>query len=176
MDNGDLSVAVPAEVSVERPKGKGHGDYATSVALQLAKPAGLPPRDVAALIKAQLERVEGIDSVEVAGPGFLNIWLSGDALGQVVGEILAAGAAYGTNAVTAGQNINLEFVSANPTGPVHLGSVRWAAVGDALARLLQASGAKVTREYYFNDHGAQIDRFARSLLAAARGEAAPEDG
>ncbi len=167
---------VPDEVTVERPKVKGHGDYATSVALQLAKPAGLPPRDVAALIKAQLERADGIDSVEIAGPGFLNIWLSGAALGQVVGEVLAAGAAYGTNEVAAGQNINLEFVSANPTGPIHIGGVRWAAVGDALARLLQASGAKVTREYYFNDHGAQIDRFARSLLAAARGEAAPEDG
>ena len=176
VDNGELSVPVPDEVTVERPKVKGHGDYATSVALQLAKPAGLPPRDVAALIKAQLERTDGIDSVEIAGPGFLNIWLSGDALGQVVGEVLAAGAAYGTNEVAAGQNINLEFVSANPTGPIHIGGVRWAAVGDALARLLQASGAKVTREYYFNDHGAQIDRFARSLLAAARGEAAPEDG
>ena len=176
VDNGELIVPVPDEVTVERPKVKGHGDYATSVALQLAKPAGLPPRDVAALIKAQLERADGIDSVEIAGPGFLNIWLSGDALGQVVGEVLAAGAAYGTNEVAAGQNINLEFVSANPTGPIHIGGVRWAAVGDALARLLQASGAKVTREYYFNDHGAQIDRFARSLLAAARGEAAPEDG
>ena len=176
VDNGDLSVAVPDEVTLERPKIKGHGDYATSVALQLAKPAGLPPRDVAALIKTQLERADGIDSVEIAGPGFLNIWLSGDALGQVVGEVLGAGAAYGTNETAAGQNINLEFVSANPTGPIHIGGVRWAAVGDALARLLQASGAKVTREYYFNDHGAQIDRFARSLLAAARGEAAPEDG
>ncbi|MGZ6792094.1 MAG: arginine--tRNA ligase [Mycobacteriales bacterium] len=176
VDNGELGVPVPDEVALERPKSKEHGDYATSVALQLAKPAGLPPRQVAELLRARLEQVAGIDTVEVAGPGFLNIRLSGDALGQVVGQVLAAGASYGTNDQAAGQNVNLEFVSANPTGPIHIGGVRWAAVGDSLARLLQASGAKVHREYYFNDHGAQIDRFARSLLAAAKGEPAPEDG
>jgi arginyl-tRNA synthetase len=176
VDNGDLSVPVPDDVALERPKVKDHGDYATSVALQLAKPAGMPPRKVAELLKARLEVVDGIDSVEIAGPGFLNFRLSGDALGQVVGQVLSAGAAYGSNDQAAGQNVNLEFVSANPTGPIHIGGVRWAAVGDALARLLQASGAKVHREYYFNDHGAQIDRFARSLLAAAKGEPAPEDG
>jgi arginyl-tRNA synthetase len=176
VDNGDLSVPVPDEVVIERPKVKEHGDYATNVALQLAKPAGRPPREVAQLLASRLELADGIDSVEVAGPGFLNIRLSGDALGQVAKQVVAAGAAYGTNDRASGQHINLEFVSANPTGPIHLGSVRWAAVGDALARLLQASGAKVTREYYFNDHGEQIDRFARSLLAAAKGEPAPQDG
>ena len=176
MDNGELSVPVPDEVSVERPRVKEHGDYATSVALQLAKPAGKAPRQVAELIAARLQLADGVDSVEIAGPGFLNIRLSGDALGQVAKQVVAAGSAYGSNEQASGQNINLEFVSANPTGPIHIGGVRWAAVGDALARLLQASGAKVTREYYFNDHGAQIDRFARSLLAAALGQPAPEDG
>ena len=176
VDNGSLSVPVPQTVVVERPKVKEHGDYATNVALTLAKAAGKPPRDVAALVATELEKVDGIDSVEVAGPGFLNVRLSGDALAAVVPAVIAAGAAYGSNDQAAGQNINLEFVSANPTGPIHIGGVRWAAVGDALARLLQASGAKVTREYYFNDHGAQIDRFARSLLAAAKGEPPPEDG
>ena len=176
VDAGDLSVPVPAEVAVERPKVKEHGDYATNVALTLAKPAGKPPQDVAGLLAGELIKAQGIDSVEVAGPGFLNIRLAGDALASVVPAVLAAGAAYGSNDQAAGQTINLEFVSANPTGPIHIGGVRWAAVGDALARLLQASGAKVTREYYFNDHGAQIDRFARSLLASAKGEPAPEDG
>ena len=176
VDNGELSVSVPAQVSVERPKVKEHGDYATNVALQLAKPAGTSPRHVAELLAPRLQQAAGVESVEIAGPGFLNIRLSGDALGQVVRQVVAAGSAYGSNDRAAGQNINLEFVSANPTGPVHIGGVRWAAVGDALARLLQASGAKVTREYYFNDHGAQIDRFARSLLAAATGQPAPENG
>jgi len=176
VDNGELDVPVPAEVVVERPKVKEHGDYATNVALQLAKAAGKSPREIAQLVAVRLEKAEGIDSVEVAGPGFLNIRLAGAALGDTARQVVAAGSAYGTNEQAAGQNVNLEFVSANPTGPIHIGGVRWAAVGDALARLLQASGAKVTREYYFNDHGAQIDRFARSLLAAAKGEPAPEDG
>jgi len=173
--SGDLAVEVPETVVVERPKVREHGDYATNVALQLAKAAGRPPRDVAQVLARHVED-PGISSVEIAGPGFLNFRLSGDAIGDVVKKVVAAGAAYGTNDRAAGQRINLEFVSANPTGPIHIGGVRWAAVGDALARLLEASGASVTREYYFNDHGAQIDRFARSLLAAAKGEPAPEDG
>ncbi len=176
VDNGELSVPVPDVVVVERPKNRDHGDYATNVALTLAKAAGKPPREVAQLLATRLEQVDGIDTVEIAGPGFLNVRLAGAALSQVIAQVLTAGAAYGGNDRAAGQSINLEFVSANPTGPIHIGGVRWAAVGDALARLLQASGAKVTREYYFNDHGAQIDRFARSLLAAAKGEPAPEDG
>ena len=176
VDAGDLSVPVPAEVAVERPRVQAHGDYATSIALQLAKPAGRPPREVAELLAARLREVEGVDAVEVAGPGFLNLRLAQASLGQVTLQVLSQGPAYGTNSSASGQNVNLEFVSANPTGPIHIGGVRWAAVGDALARLLEASGAKVTREYYFNDHGAQIDRFARSLLAAAKGEPPPEDG
>ncbi|HUR50582.1 MAG TPA: arginine--tRNA ligase [Mycobacteriales bacterium] len=176
VDNGELAVTVPDEVVVERPRSKDHGDYATNVALQLAKQAGRPPREVAELLATRLRQAEGIDGVEVAGPGFLNVRLAGAALGEVARQVVAAGSSYGSNDHASGQNVNLEFVSANPTGPIHIGGVRWAAVGDSLARLLQASGAKVTREYYFNDHGAQIDRFSRSLLAAAKGEPAPEDG
>ncbi|MEO6206266.1 MAG: arginine--tRNA ligase [Mycobacteriales bacterium] len=176
VDAGELAVPVPEHVVVDRTKNRDHGDYATNVALQLAKPAGLPPKAVAELLASRLRDVAGVASVDVAGPGFLNVTLAEDALGQVALAAIAAGPAYGHNEAAAGQSINLEFVSANPTGPIHIGGVRWAAVGDALARLLEASGAKVTREYYFNDHGAQIDRFARSLLAAAKGEPAPEDG
>jgi arginyl-tRNA synthetase len=176
VDNGELAVEVPEQVVVERPKNRDHGDYATNVALVLAKAAGKNPREVAQLVAARLAQVDGVDSVEVAGPGFLNVRLAGAALGEIARQVVAAGPSYGSNDHAAGQNVNLEFVSANPTGPIHIGGVRWAAVGDSLARLLQASGAKVTREYYFNDHGAQIDRFARSLLAAAQGEPAPEDG
>lgn len=176
MESGDLTVPVPDEVHVERPRVREHGDYATNVALRLAKPAGRPPREVAELIAARLREQDAIASVEVAGPGFLNVRLVGGTLGLVVRTVVAQGAQYGCTDTLAGQRINLEFVSANPTGPLHLGAVRWAAVGDAMARLLSASGADVTREYYFNDAGSQIDRFAASLDAAARGEPTPEDG
>ena len=176
VEAGELAVTPPAEVAVERPRVKEHGDYATSIALQLAKPAGRPPRAVAELLAARLRTVEGIAEVHVAGPGFLNLRLAQASLGSVAVQVLAAGAAYGTNDAAAGQKVNLEFVSANPTGPIHIGGVRWAAVGDALGRLLEASGAEVTREYYVNDAGVQIDRFAASLLAAARSEPTPEEG
>ncbi len=176
---GELSLDpadVPAEVRVERPKNREHGDWATSVALQLAKKAGRPPREVAALLQERLVRVPGVKAVDIAGPGFLNVTLDAAAAGGLARAIVEAGAAYGTAAEPTGEKVNLEFVSANPTGPIHLGGTRWAAVGDSLARILTAAGAQVTREYYFNDHGAQIDRFARSLLAAAHGEPTPEDG
>jgi arginyl-tRNA synthetase len=176
VDAGELAVSVPTEVAVERPKNRDHGDYATSVALQLAKAAGRPPREIAGLVASRLRGTDGIAAVDVAGPGFLNIRLAEAALGKVAQAVLAAGASYGRNEALAGQTINLEFVSANPTGPVHIGSVRWAAVGDAMARLLEASAAKVTREYYVNDAGVQIDRFAQSLYAAATGGPMPEDG
>jgi len=173
---GELAVEVPAQAGIERPKNKDHGDYATNVALQLAKPAGRPPREVADVLAAHLRAQPGLESVDVAGPGFLNIRLSQAAQGELARTIVSAGADYGRTDVLAKERVNLEFVSANPTGPVHIGGVRWAAVGDALGRVLEAAGADVVREYYFNDAGAQIDRFAQSLLAAARGEAAPEDG
>ncbi|HEY0636627.1 MAG TPA: arginine--tRNA ligase [Pseudonocardiaceae bacterium] len=172
-----LDVAVlPTAVTVERPRNPEHGDYATNVALQSAKRAGVAPRDLAGWLATALGACDEIDSVEVAGPGFLNLRLAADAQGAIVREALTAGADYGRGDELAGRAVNLEFVSANPTGPLHLGAVRWAAVGDALGRVLDARGAAVTREYYFNDAGAQIDRFVRSLLAAAQGLPAPEDG
>ncbi len=176
VDAGELAVQPPATVTVERPRQREHGDYATNVALQLAKPAKRPPREVAQVLAARLGQTRGIERVDVAGPGFLNIILDSAAQGELARTIVEAGPSYGSNDSHAGQRINLEFVSANPTGPVHIGGVRWAAVGDALGRVLQASGADVTREYYFNDAGAQIDRFAGSLLAAARRLPTPEDG
>jgi arginyl-tRNA synthetase len=176
VDAGDLVVPVPDEVRLERPKVKEHGDYATSVALQLAKPAGQAPRQVAEVIATQLRGSAGVATVDVAGPGFLNITLDAAAQGELARTVVTAGAGYGGGTTSAGHRYNLEFVSANPTGPLHLGHVRWAAVGDALARILQFTGAEVAREYYFNDAGVQIDRFAGSLLAAAKGEPTPEGG
>ena len=178
VERGDVTLpdGVPSAVTVERPKVREHGDYATNVALQLGKKAGMAPRDLAALLAKELESADGIGEVEIAGPGFLNIRVDAGAQGQVAADVVAAGASYGANDTFAGEKINLEFVSANPTGPLHIGGTRWAAVGDALGRVLAYSGAAVTREYYFNDHGAQIDRFSRSLLANARGQAVPEDG
>ncbi|MBV9291064.1 MAG: arginine--tRNA ligase, partial [Frankiales bacterium] len=172
----EIAAAAETSVTIERPKNKDHGDYATNIALRLAKSAERPAREVADVIAARLRDQAGVASVDVAGPGFLNITLSEAAQGQLAHTIVEAGADYGHSDVLAKERINLEFVSANPTGPIHLGGTRWAAVGDSLARLLAACGADVSREYYFNDHGAQIDRFARSLLARARGEDAPEDG
>jgi arginyl-tRNA synthetase len=173
---GELTVDVPSAVTVERPRNKDHGDYATNTALQLAKPAGRPPREVAEVIAARLRDHPGIEGVDIAGPGFLNIRLSHGAQGELARTIVTAGGDYGHSDTLAKERVNLEFVSANPTGPVHLGHTRWAALGDALHRLLEAAGAEVTSEHYINDAGSQMDKFGQSLLAAARGEPAPEDG
>ncbi|KAA2259416.1 arginine--tRNA ligase [Solihabitans fulvus] len=171
----DTSV-LPETVTIERPRNPEHGDYATNLALQLGKKLAVSPRDLAGWLAEALTGQDALTSVDVAGPGFLNLRLAADAQGAIVREVLAGGADYGTGDLLAGRRINLEFVSANPTGPIHLGGTRWAAVGDALGRILTAEGASVTREYYFNDAGAQIDRFVRSMIAAAKGEPAPEDG
>jgi arginyl-tRNA synthetase len=168
--------ALPDDVGVERPRNPEHGDYATNVALRTAKKAGVPPRDLATWLAEELAGKDGIASAEIAGPGFINLRLAADAQGGIVADVLAGGASYGHGDDYSGRNVNLEFVSANPTGPLHLGGTRWAAVGDALGRVLAARGAKVVREYYFNDAGGQIDRFVRSLVAAALGEPTPEDG
>ena len=173
---GEFSGTAPAEALVERPKNPEHGDYATNVALRLAKPAGRPAREVAEAIAARLRAVDGIDRVEVAGPGFLNITLGAGTLGTVARTIVTAGGGYGRNTQLAGKRINLEFVSANPTGPVHLGHTRWAALGDSLHRLLEAAGAEVAAEHYINDFGSQLQKFGASLHAAAHGEPIPEDG
>ncbi|MEU3014715.1 arginine--tRNA ligase [Nocardia asteroides] len=176
VERGLDSSVLPEQVTVERPRNPEHGDYATNVAMQVAKRAGTNPRELAGWLADALSATDDIEVAEVAGPGFLNIRLAASAQGAILAQILAAGATYGTGTTLAGTKINLEFVSANPTGPVHLGGTRWASVGDALGRILAAEGAEVTREYYFNDHGAQIDRFAKSLVAAALGEPTPADG
>ena len=168
--------ALPATVTVERPRNPEHGDYATNLALQLGKKVGANPRELAGWLAAALADADGIASADVAGPGFVNLRIEASAQGVIVDNVLAAGPSYGDSDELDGQNINLEFVSANPTGPIHIGGTRWAAVGDALGRLLSTQGADVVREYYFNDHGAQIDRFTNSLIAAAKGEPTPEDG
>ncbi len=168
--------ALPATTSVERPRNPEHGDYASTLALQVAKKVGANPRDLATAIAAHLEKAPGIRTAEIAGPGFLNVRLDAAAAGELARVVVQAGRGYGQSTALAGTKINLEFVSANPTGPIHIGGVRWAAVGDALSRLLRAVGAEVGTEYYFNDAGSQIDRFAKSLLAAAQGEPTPEDG
>ncbi len=173
---GELAVDVPDEVRVERPKNREHGDWSTNVSLQLAKGAGMPPREVATRLATRLAAVEGIKAVDVAGPGFLNITVEAASAGELARTIVATAATYGHNDSEAGHVINLEFVSANPTGPLHIGHTRWAALGDALRRLLTASGAVVTAEYYVNDAGAQMDKFAISVLSRARGRDVPEGG
>jgi arginyl-tRNA synthetase len=178
VDDGTITVdgGLPGELKVERPKNPEHGDYATNVALQLNKRAGIPPRQFAELLAAKLQDDPAISAVEIAGPGFINIRVAADAQGKIAGSILEAGAEYGSSDSLKGQAINLEFISANPTGPLHLGHTRWAAVGDALARVLAKAGAVVTREFYVNDRGAQMDKFGASLQAAAHGQPIPEDG
>lgn len=169
-------VPSPDAAVVMRPKDRAHGDWASNIALQLGKKAGMAPRVLAEAIAAQLREDAGIAAVEIAGPGFINITLNAASAAAVVDSILSEGSAFGMNGHLQGKTLNLEFVSANPTGPIHIGGTRWAAVGDSMARVLQANGAKVVREYYFNDHGTQIDRFAKSLVAAAHHEEAPQDG
>ena len=177
-DDGAITVegGLPRELKVERPKNPEHGDYATNVAMQLGKRAGLNPRQFAELLAGKLQDDDAITAVEIAGPGFINIRVAADAQGKIAQAVLDAGPAYGGSDSLHGQTVNLEFISANPTGPLHLGHTRWAAVGDALARVLIAAGAKVSREFYINDRGAQMDKFGSSLQAAAHGEPIPEDG
>ncbi|GEK80991.1 arginine--tRNA ligase [Agrococcus baldri] len=164
------------DIVLERPRNREHGDWATNAAMRFAKKAGANPRELAEEVAASLAAVDGIERADVAGPGFINLTIAAGAAGELARTIVEAGDAYGSGATLAGVKINLEFVSANPTGPIHMGGTRWAAVGDSLGRVLERQGAEVTREYYFNDHGGQIDRFARSLVAAFRGDPTPEDG
>jgi arginyl-tRNA synthetase len=172
----DLPDGPPGEVRVERPKVREHGDYATNIAMQLGKRAGQAPRELAQLVAGELATAAGIAAAEVAGPGFINIRVEAAAQGLLAREIVEAGAAYGSSAALGGQRVNLEFISANPTGPIHLGHTRWAVVGDAIGRLLEAAGAEVVREFYINDRGSQMDRFGESIEATARGLAVPENG
>ena len=176
-----LACAIPTKLTLERPKNREHGDYATSVALSLAKPANLQPRVIAqviidALTSNDLLRPAGINKVEIAGPGFINITLETASQAAAVLKIISLGKNFGTGDLLAGKKINLEFVSANPTGPLHLGHTRWAAVGDSLGRVLSAAGAQVTREFYVNDRGNQMDLFGASIRAAALNQPRPDDG
>lgn len=164
------------EVVLERPKSRDHGDYSTNIALVAAKVAGMNPRELATLIAERLAETPGITSAEVAGPGFINIRLSAESQGNIAREIVSAGASYGRSDALSGRSFNVEFISANPTGPLHLGHTRWAAVGDALARVLAAAGADVTTEFYINDRGIQMDKFGASVMAASHGNPVPEDG
>jgi arginyl-tRNA synthetase len=172
----DRGSVAPSDVTLERPKNREHGDWATNIAMKLAKPLGVNPRDLAAEIAAAATAIDGISSAEVAGPGFINFRFDAGAAGQLARTIVDAGEAYGQNQSLVGHRINLEFVSANPTGPLHIGHTRWAALGDSLARVLRAAGATVATEFYINDAGNQMDNFGRSVLAAARSEETPENG
>ncbi len=173
---GDIAVEIPDVVRVERPKSREHGDWATNIALQLGKKAGMAPRDFAQLLADRLREVPGVGAVDIAGPGFLNITLDAAAAGELARSIVEAGKAYGSNNSLAGRVVNMEFVSANPTGPLHIGHTRWAALGDAIARVLRASGADVTSEYYINDAGNQMNVFARSVYNRMHGLPVPEGG
>ncbi len=174
--HSQLNCDIPAVLTLERPKNRDHGDYATSIALALSKPSGIAPRKIAEIIVAGLKVRKDIAALEIAGPGFVNITLDKGSQGGVIANILAAGKTFGHSNKLNGVSINLEFISANPTGPLHLGHTRWAAVGDALGRVLSAAGAKVAREFYVNDRGVQMDKFGASLQAAALGQPRPEDG
>jgi arginyl-tRNA synthetase len=171
-----LGIEIPAELKLERPKSRDHGDYATNIALTLAKAARLAPVVIAAVLAPKIAQIPGVGAAEIAGPGFINIRLESAALGQTAQNIVEAGSAFGTGLALSGRRINVEFISANPTGPLHLGHTRWAAVGDAIARVLAAAGAQVSTEFYINDRGVQMDKFGASVMAAAHGEKIPEDG
>lgn len=179
ISSGQLNLSpedVPAEIVVERPKNLDHGDWATNVAMQVGKKAGLNPRAAAEILQPFLQELSGVEAVEIAGPGFINIRLSAASQGELARDIIAKGKTFGRGTQLAGKKINVEFISANPTGPIHLGHARWAAVGDAIARVLEGDGAESAREFYINDLGVQMDKFGNSVKAAALGEAIPEDG
>jgi len=179
ISSGQLNLSaeeIPAEIVVERPKNLDHGDWATNVAMQVGKKAGLNPRAAAEILQPILQELPGVEAVEIAGPGFINIRLDAASQGELARDIIAKGNKFGRGTQLAGKKINVEFISANPTGPLHLGHTRWAAVGDAIARVLEAEGAESAREFYINDLGVQMDKFGNSVKAAALGEAIPEDG
>jgi arginyl-tRNA synthetase len=179
VDAGEIALAasaVPDEVRVERPKNRDHGDWATNIALQLAKQAGTNPREFATVLSTRLKSIDGVSAVDIAGPGFLNITVDAATAGALAKVIVEAGRQYGTNTALAGHTVNMEFVSANPTGPLHIGHTRWAALGDSIARVLRASGADVTAEYYINDAGSQMNVFANSVYSRLHGRPVPDGG
>jgi arginyl-tRNA synthetase len=173
---GAQDVPDALDVGLERPRQKEHGDWATSIALKVAKLGGQSPRDFAAALAGDVQALEGVAKAEVAGPGFINITLEAAAAGQLVATIVTAGETYGRGSELAGETINVEFVSANPTGPLHIGHTRWAALGDSLVRILRSAGADVTSEFYINDAGAQMDTFGESIVASIHLETPPDGG
>ncbi|MEJ1092772.1 arginine--tRNA ligase [Microbacterium istanbulense] len=173
---GSWAEMAAVDLAFERSRTRDHGDWASNAALKLAKSFGAQPRELAIEIARRLTETPGIANVEVAGPGFINVRLDTAANGAIAKTIVETGKAFGSNFTQRGRPINLEFVSANPTGPLHIGHARWAALGDSIGRLLLASGATLVREFYINDAGAQVERFGRSVLAAAKGDPTPEDG
>ena len=166
IDAGGVSCEIPREAS--------HGDIATNAAMVLAGRAGMKPKELAGLLAERLEKVDGVDGVEIAGPGFINLRLAPSLWQERIGDILAAGADWGASSMGDGRTVNVEYVSANPTGPLHAAHARGAVIGDSLAALLEKAGYKVTREYYINDAGAQVDTLARSAHLRYR-EALGED-
>lgn len=177
--SGDFKMAtseIPEEIVVERPKNPDHGDWATNIALQISKKVGLNPRATAEVLLPLISKAPGIESADIAGPGFINVKLSAASQGELARSIVLAGGKFGRGNSLAGKKINVEFISANPTGPLHLGHTRWAAVGDAIARVLEAQGAVAEREFYINDRGVQMDKFGSSVKASALGENIPDDG
>lgn len=175
---GALGLPDPGEIILDVPRQREHGDWSSNIAMRVAKAAGRSPREVAADIVGALDAMAlpHVVGFDIAGPGFINVRLAPGWLHDVAAEILAAGTEYGRSTVLAGRRINLEFVSANPTGPLHAGGGRWVATGDAIANLLAAQGAEVQREYYLNDTGSQLDNLRASLAARYHDTALPEDG
>ncbi len=181
IDNGDLPADVEPRVNIDRTKDKAHGDLASNIAMTLAKAAKKPPRDIAQLIIDALPASEKLTKAEIAGPGFINFFLNEAAATAVVKDILSQGKNFGRSDKGAGKKVQVEFVSANPTGPLHVGHGRGAAVGDSICRLLEADGWDVTAEFYYNDAGQQINNLAGSVQARCKGlgpddESWPEDG
>ena len=171
---GTLPAGQTFSPQVGNTKDKSHGDYACNIALVAAKAAGCPPRQLAEALVARLPESRAVAKVEIAGPGFINFFLTSESAVGIAGEILSQGSSFGRNDSGQGEKVQVEFVSANPTGPLHVGHGRGAAIGDSLCRLLEANGYDVTREFYYNDAGAQIDNLAKSVQARVRG-LGPED-
>jgi arginyl-tRNA synthetase len=163
VNNGELALTYLPELAVERPRDPSHGDWATTIALRLAKEIGRNPRDIAEIIAAHIEQSESIASVEVAGPGFINLRLSNAALQAIIRNAYEQGTDFGRADVGEGRTINIEFISANPTGPMHVGHGRWAALGNAMCNVCEHAGWQVTREFYVNDAGNQMDVFGHSV-------------
>src|SRR5690554_3897845 len=173
-DQAVIPADIEPRIQLENTRDKAHGDLASNLAMMLAKPAGKNPRALAELLVAAIPENSVVNKVEIAGPGFINFFLSEASTTSIIQNVLAQAKKYGHNQVGAGRKVQVEFVSANPTGPLHIGHGRGAAVGDSICRLLAATGWDVTREFYYNDAGQQINNLALSVQARAKG-LTPED-